>query len=174
MENTDLPSQETTTTEPSQVLPASAPAPTPAPDSAARTATDQRKLIFIAVIVLVLVLAGIILGVYYLMQPNTPTETIRDIFIIFMALETLLIGIALVILMVQLARLINLLQNEIKPIMDTTQETVSHLRGTTVFLSNNLVEPVVKMNEYLAGLSQLFQLIGLGKKSNRSKTSKGE
>jgi hypothetical protein len=54
-----------------------------------------------------------------------------------------------------------LLQNEIKPILQTTNETVNTLRGTTIFLSNNLVEPVIKLNEYLAGLKRLFDLIGL-------------
>jgi hypothetical protein len=51
------------------------------------------------------------------------------------------------------------------------------LRGTTVFLSDNLVQPVIKMNEYLAGFSQLLQVIGLAKKSPKSKptpTTKGE
>jgi hypothetical protein len=64
-------------------------------------------------------------------------------------------------------RLINLLQNEIRPILDSTNETVSTLRGTTAFLSNNLVEPVIKLNEYLAGFSQLLQVMGLGRKSTK-------
>lgn len=138
------------------------------------SAAEQRKIIILAAVFVFLLLAGIVVSVYFLAQPATDTAKIRDIFIIFMALETLLIGIALVILMVQLARLINLLNNEIKPIMQTTQETIGHLRGTTVFLSNNLVEPVVKLNEYLAGLSQLLSIVGLAKKGNRNKTSKGE
>ncbi len=107
------------------------------------------------VVVLALVIAGIVL----LLQPGTDTGRIRDIFIIFMALESLVIGLALIILIVQIARLINLLQNEIKPIVDSTNETVSTLRGTTRFLSDNLVEPVIKLNEYLAGLSQFLRLV---------------
>lgn len=107
------------------------------------------------VIVLALVVGGIVL----LLQPGTDTGRIRDIFIIFMALESLVIGLALIILIVQIARLINLLQNEIKPIVDSTNETVSTLRGTTRFLSDNLVEPVIKLNEYLAGLSQFLRLV---------------
>jgi hypothetical protein len=81
-----------------------------------------------------------------------------------MAIESLLIGLTLVILIVQMARLINLLQNEIRPILDSTNETVSNLRGTTAFLSDNLVGPVIKLNEYLAGLSQALKLVGLARK----------
>ena len=81
-----------------------------------------------------------------------------------MALESLVIGLALVILVVQLARLINLLQNEIKPILDSTNETVSTLRGTTQFLSDNLAEPVIKLNEYYAGLTSLLKMVRPGRK----------
>jgi hypothetical protein len=81
-----------------------------------------------------------------------------------MALESIVIGLALIILIVQIARLINLLQNEIKPIIDSTNETVSTLRGTTHFLSNNLVEPVIKLNEYLAGFQQVFKFVKPNKK----------
>jgi amino acid permease len=78
-----------------------------------------------------------------------------------MALESLLIGAALVVLIIQLASLINLLQNEVKPILKSTNETVNTLRGTTEFLSENLVEPVIKLNSYLAGLKKLFDLFGV-------------
>ncbi len=71
------------------------------------------------------------------------------------------------LLLIQVTRLINLLNNEIRPILDSTNETVSTLRGTTAFLSNNLVEPVIKLNEYLAGFSQLLQVIGVGRKSTK-------
>jgi hypothetical protein len=86
------------------------------------------------------------------------------VFIIFMALESLVIGVALVVLVVQLATLINLLQNEVRPMLESTNETINTLRGTTAFLSENLVEPVVKMNEYLAGLRRVLELMGLMKK----------
>ncbi len=108
--------------------------------------------------------AFIVLAVYFLLQDGGRTETIRDIFIIFMALESLIIGAALVILIIQIASLINLLNNEIKPILDATNETVATLRGTTEFLSQNMVEPVVKLNSYLAGLQKMLEMIGLKKK----------
>jgi hypothetical protein len=81
-----------------------------------------------------------------------------------MALESLLVGVVLVILMIQMARLTNLLQNEIKPILESTNETISTFRGTTQFLSDNLTEPVLKINEYSAGLQKLFEALGLIRK----------
>jgi len=108
--------------------------------------------------------ALIALAVYGLTLNANVTTNIRDIFIIFMALESLVIGAALVILIVQIASLINLLNNEIKPILDATNETIATLRGTTQFLSENLVEPVVKLNSYLAGLQKMLEMIGMKKK----------
>ena len=103
-----------------------------------------------------LILSLVIVGLVLLLQPGTDTGRVRDIFIIFMALEFLLIGGVMIILIIQLARLTLLLQNEIKPILESTNETANTLRGTTAFLSDHLVEPVLKLNQYLAGLNKIL------------------
>lgn len=143
---------------------AQTPTPSALPSQpASEKAKDQSKawIIILAIILLVALVAG---GVFLLARaPEGTTAKVRDIFIIFMALESLVLGVGLIVLILQLATLINLLQNEIKPILDTTSETVNHLRGTTQFLSNNLVEPVLKMNEYLAGLKKIFEIFRPGK-----------
>ena len=113
----------------------------------------------IAIIVLLVALLGV--AIYFLLQPNTPTDKIRDVFIIVVALETLVIGVALVVLIVQLASLINLLQNEVRPILNATSEAVNTLRGTAEFLGENVVEPVIKLNGYLAGLKRMLELMGI-------------
>ncbi len=127
---------------------------------------DQRKLATIAIVFVLVILGGIIAAVAGLLNPNTPTERIRDIFIIFMAFESLVIGAALVILILQISTLINLLQNEIKPIIDATNETVHTLRGTTAFLSENMAEPVIKLNASLAGVQRVLEIFGIKKNSS--------
>lgn len=112
--------------------------------------------------VILLVLLGV--AIYFLLQPATPTDKIRDIFIIVVALESLVIGVALIVLAVQLASLINLLQNEVRPILKATTDTVNNLRGTAEFLGENVVEPVIKLNGYLAGLYRMLELMGVKKK----------
>lgn len=116
--------------------------------------STEKKVAFI--IGGLLILALVVVGLVLLLQPGTDTGRVRDIFIIFMALEFLLIGGVMVILIIQLARLTLLLQNEIKPILDSTNETANTLRGTTVFLSEHLVEPVLKLNQYMAGLNKIL------------------
>lgn len=128
---------------------------------------SSRKLVIGLVITIVVVLGLIILAIYALTLPTTDTARVRDIFIIFMALESLLLGFAIIILIIQIARLTNLLQNEVKPILESTNETVSTLRGTTAFLSDNLTEPVIKLNEYLAAMTKLMALIGLARRRDK-------
>ena len=123
------------------------------------------KRIMIGVIVGVIILL-ILLGVaiFFLLQPATPTDKIRDVFIIVVALESLVIGVAIIVLIIQLASLINLLQNEVRPILTATNETVNNLRGTAEFLGENVVEPVIKLNGYLAGMNRVIELMGIKKK----------
>jgi hypothetical protein len=130
----------------------------------------KRRLMIAGLIVGGVIILGLLItGFIFLINPNlTSYETVarlRDISIILMAIESIFIGLALIILIVQIARLTNLVENEVKPILDSTNETVSNLRGTTKFLSDNLVEPVIKLNELMAVLQRLLVLLKMaGKK----------
>lgn len=127
---------------------------------------DKRSKNVLTIVIVGIVVLLILLGVaiFFLLQPATPTDRIRDVFIIIVALESLVIGVALVVLIVQLASLINLLQNEVRPILAATSETVNNLRGTAEFLGENVVEPVIKLNGYLAGMNRVIELMGIRKK----------
>lgn len=119
-----------------------------------------------AIIVAGILILALTIGVIVLLMSTGSDNVgkIRDIFIIFMALESLLIGAVLIVLVVQLAILTNLIQNEIKPILDSTNETVNTLKGTTVFISKNVTEPIIALNTYLAGLKKFFEVIFPSKK----------
>jgi len=142
----------------------------PSPEElAAQKEADRQKrnLVIWASVFGVLIIVGLITALYFLLRPETPADKmgrIRDVFIIVVALESLLIGAAMIILIVQLASLINLLQNEVKPILKATTDTVNNLRGTAEFLGENVVEPVIKLNGYLAGLYRMLELMGVKKK----------
>jgi len=124
----------------------------------------QTMIITIVVIAIILLLALLVVAVIYLLQPGTPTDRIRDIFLIFLALESLVIGVALIVVIVQLASLVNLLQNEVRPILHATNETVNTLRGTAEFLGESVVEPVIKLNGYMAGMQRVLELMRFKKK----------
>ncbi|HJS18608.1 MAG TPA: hypothetical protein VJ785_07655 [Anaerolineales bacterium] len=140
-------------------LPEALPRPQAVQQVQPETPQDNKKTLYIIIgVVVLLVLLGVV-AISYLLQPATPTDKIRDVLIIFVAIESLVIGVALVILIIQIASLTNLLQNEVKPILITTKETVNTLRGTTEFLSENAVEPVIKLQGYLAGFNRILELL---------------
>ena len=127
--------------------------------SQAQDVWKERLALAGIILVAILILVAIGFAVASMIQAPAQTQTIRDIFIIFMAVEALIIGLSLIILIIQLARLTSLLQNEIRPILESTNETVSTLRGTTTFLSENLTQPVVKMSSSLAALKRVLDLV---------------
>ncbi len=150
---------------------AQASTPRPANEQSQTPVTDpaiereRRKMTITLTIGGILLVVFIILSIVFLMTAEGDTTSkIRDIFLIFMALESLVIGVALIVLIVQLSSLVNLLQNEVRPMLEATNETINTLRGTTEFLGENLVEPVIKLNSYLAGLKRLLDMVGIKQK----------
>ena len=130
-------------------------------DTATTVEPAPKKNTWLYILIACLILAIVVTGIVLLAGAgNQVTAQVRDIFIILMALISFVIGVALIVLIVQIATLINLLQNEIKPILKSTSETVNTLKGTTTFLSDNLASPVIKINSSIAGARKLLDLIG--------------
>lgn len=130
------------------------------------TQTDEKdnKGVGIALAVVAIIFVIIIAGSIILAKQNPQTvDTVRDIFVILMALMLVVIGVALVIIILQISNLINILKNDIKPILDSGTDTINTLKGTVRFLSNNLSEPVIKLNESLASLKRVGQLFKIFK-----------
>lgn len=87
------------------------------------------------------------------------TATIRDVAIIVLAIESILIGVLLAILVFQVIRLAKVLRQEVLPILSSTQETVSTVRGTATFVTDHLVQPVIKVASYSAGVYQALNAL---------------
>lgn len=119
----------------------------------------NRILVFLGILLLFALLAGILFAVVAMVNNPVKTETIRDIMIIFLAIEFSVISLVLIILIVQVALLTELLRNEVAPILKSTNETLANVRGTSEFLSDNLVKPVVKVNSSLTALRRAFDIL---------------
>ncbi|MFZ3150381.1 MAG: hypothetical protein WA116_01715 [Anaerolineaceae bacterium] len=131
-----------------------------APQEEIKSEPAKKRKSTIIILAVILIVALVIAGIVVLSsQPSEVTSKVRDIFIILLALEMFVIGVALIVLIVQLASLSNLLQNEVKPILNSTTETVNDLKGTVKFLSDNVSEPVIKMNQSLASVQKLLELL---------------
>jgi len=112
-----------------------------------------RTYIVIGVIVALVLAVLMILGVVWLASTQgAKMEALRDIMIIVLALESCVFGIVLMLLLLMMIRLVNMLEFEIKPILEKTNETLGTVRGTTTFVSDHVVQPVTKASSYVAGL----------------------
>ncbi len=125
--------------------------------------------ILIGAILLLFVCAVVIAATSNIEQSGTVIRLIRDLVIIFLGLEGILIVLSLAILILQIARLINLLQTEVKPILENTQQTVKTAQTTVEFVSANLTQPVVRLSGFLAGSSVVLrEVFGLRKAIRRT------
>ncbi|MBP8947722.1 MAG: hypothetical protein KBG73_02710 [Candidatus Promineofilum sp.] len=77
---------------------------------------------------------------------------VRDIFIIALGIMSCFSGIVLILLLIAVIRLVNMLEFELKPILMKTNETLGTIRGTTVFMSENVVRPMTTASSYVAGI----------------------
>lgn len=139
----------------------------PSAASSKMNKTKQKLIMVLGIIGAIVLVAALIFGVIYLVNNEGTATTVRDIFIILVALEFMLVGWVLIILVVQLAKLLNMLQNEIQPMIDSTNEAVNTIRGTSIFISENITDPIIKLNSYVAGLNQITNLFSTNRKKRK-------
>ena len=112
-------------------------------------------------IVIGLLLTGLIIwGMVLLANHYSPQlSAVRDIMLIALALESCLFGVAILLLLLMVIRLVNMLEFEIKPILEKTNETIGMVRGTTTFVSENVVKPVTRVNSYVVATRRALKTL---------------
>jgi hypothetical protein len=93
-------------------------------------------------------------GIYFLAANPVRAQVVRDLLIILLALEVLAVGILLGILAWQLYGLARTLQEELLPILRSSQEAANTVKGTATFVGDHVVRPIAKASGYLAGLRE--------------------
>lgn len=119
-----------------------------------------------------IVLLAALVGIVIFLLNYDKTDTIRDIFIIFLGFEMVLIGLVTVLLIIQSVKLVNMFQHEIKPVLDAANETMSTIRGTAVFISDAMVQPVIKLNTYFASIKKFLEMLNIDLSKFQSNTKK--
>ena len=128
-----------------------------------RNEPSLRKLAVSLGVIMLLLVAGLVLfGMFLLRNPDL-TRTLRDLVIIVLALEMLVMGIAIIVVTVQLARLLHLIRHEIKPILEQASDTIVALRSFVRLVNDNVAAPVVKLGGTLAGAVRFLRIIWPGR-----------
>lgn len=117
------------------------------------------SIVFIVLILLPFVV-GIAVSLADIQNGLEIIRLIRDIFIIILSMVSIIIAVSIAVLIIQLAGLFNLLQHDIKPILEDLQATMSSARGTVKFIGDNVTEPIVRAGGFMAGLSVFIREVG--------------
>jgi hypothetical protein len=83
----------------------------------------------------------------------------RDFAIILLAVESLVIGILLIVLTFEVMSLVKLLREQIKPILESVDDTTRTVRGTTTFVSETFVDPMVRVAGFASGVLQALRIL---------------
>lgn len=111
----------------------------------------------LVVLVLGLIVVGIVYGLYQLGGADqAPLERLRDIAIIFLIFQLLLVTIALAGIAGGLVFLIVVLKDQLIPILSEFLETAKRLRGTTEFMTEEAVKPVIRTAGQVAKVKAMF------------------
>ena len=122
------------------------------------------QIALIGILVVVVVLLAVMCYLVFI-SPGS-TAIIRDISIIILALESIVVLLLLGAVIGMLWWLIQTLEKKITPILDTTNETVSNVsetvntvRGTATFVSDTVVSPIIKVVSYASGVKKAVQTL---------------
>jgi hypothetical protein len=142
------------------------PAPLQGPPRQTLT-TGQKIAIVVGAVVIVALISLLLYGM--VSRPDL-TSILRDISIIVLALVTIVTGIFLAIMLMQLQALIVLLREEIYPLLQSMNQTADTVRGTTNFVSDAVVSPMINAASYVSGVRQSLRVLTGG--SNRRNASR--
>lgn len=87
-------------------------------------------------------------------------QYIRNLFMIVIGLEGMLIIGAIAVLIVQITRLFNMVKRDVKPVLTTAQDTVNTAKGTAEFVGDNAVRPIIRASAFASGLGVVIRDVG--------------
>ncbi len=135
--------------------------------SSGRKVTRLIKLaaIFGILLILLLVVAALAAALTAAETWAPFIQIVRDVLLLILILESLLIIGALAIFLLQVAGFLIMLKTEIKPILDNARETTRLSKATAEFINSNAVDPLIQIKSFLAGLlaflRELIRIRGL-------------
>lgn len=87
------------------------------------------------------------------------SSAVRDVLIIILAIESIVVGVFLLLMLWQLYQLIRLLREEIIPLLHTTQATVEQVKHTTTFVGQSVSAPLISVAGLAAGVKEMVDTL---------------
>jgi K+ transporter len=122
-------------------------------------------------------------------EPGAVLAAVRDVALIVLAVESIVLGVLAAILIVRLLAFIDVAQERLDDVAGTAgtvlesardaaeaaNQAAAQVRGSTSFLSDQVVTPAIRVASAVSGASRFARtLVGLGGNSRRGKRGKAE
>ncbi len=112
----------------------------------------------------------IILTIAFLLNNPPVALAVRNLLIIVVAVQILILDIITIVLLLQVVKLLRYLIEELVPVVNSLQETVGTVRGTTTFMSDTIVNPAIEAASKVAGIRGSLNAV-FGGNGSRSRTT---
>lgn len=98
------------------------------------------------ILVLIVVAALLVLGLYAVCgSTEGKLQCVRDVAIIVLVLETFVVTLLMALMVMLFANMLSTIRNEVLPILNSARRTVDTVQGTTTFVSDSLVAPLISI-----------------------------
>jgi hypothetical protein len=106
-----------------------------------------RNLIIATVAMLIV---SIVVGILFFFAPPNLRIAVRDILLIFLFLLTIFTMLMFLALAIAIFALLEQVNGRVMPLMDQTNRAINRVRGTTDFVSDEVVNPIIMASGKLA------------------------
>ncbi|MCD6032777.1 MAG: hypothetical protein K0S78_4959 [Thermomicrobiales bacterium] len=114
----------------------------------------------LAILLIGIVIVAIGYGLYQLGGADqAPLERLRDIAVIFLVFQLLLVTVILAGIAAGLVFLIMVLKDQVIPLLQELTETVKRLRGTTEFVTEEAVKPIITTAGQIAKMRAMARAV---------------
>jgi hypothetical protein len=133
----------------------------------------MRKWAIIGGIITVVVLA-VFIGLLYWGDEGPVTVRLRDISIIFITVFAVICTILFAAILGAVLWLVFVIKDSVVPLLETLTATAKRLQGTTAFMTEQAVKPVISAGSTLAGIRAATRAVTGGKRRVTTRRRKDE
>lgn len=124
-------------------------------------------------LVVVAIVVGLTVGLYYLGDEDASAlEKFRDIMIVYLGLMWVIVIFLLAALVGVLVWVALMIKDKVIPLLETTRDAVTRVKGTAEFMSEEIASPVISFYGTVAKARAMTKAF-TGKDANKKKTGEG-
>jgi hypothetical protein len=112
----------------------------------------RRAYVTIAIVVIVVLLGAILVTYLACHGSSNVVGCVRDVAIIALVLETMVVTLLLLAMTILLTGLVQLIQDRLLPVLESSLRTMKTVEGTTTFVSDTIAAPIIGLASVGASL----------------------